>query len=197
MNRPAHVPKSKWTAEQPHLRSVSVSPLICLDAFHAPTLLSDPSFLLLPASSPSSGVAELLLAQARTLSIIHGTTTLVCDGAGSDALSALIDPWGRVLHQQSGGGSFSVHSAVGWDGQETVHLRTGWDILGASGVLGLLLAFAAAGSLATALVRRGPRAITSAAPAFWQHARRCVTSARQALRLRSSQPEQQSLIDAD
>jgi hypothetical protein len=194
---PAHVPKSKWNANLPHLGSMSISPLICLDAFHAPDLPSDASILVLPASSPSSGAAELLLAQAQTLSVTHSSVTLMCDGAGPDSLSALVDPWGRVLYQQTGGGSFVVHAAVDWDGSATIQRRTGWELFGASGVLGLVLAFIASGSLIAFVTERGPQGMGSAISSGLRLVQQRFVSVAQAARNRFARTQQQPLIDAD
>lgn len=132
-----------------------MSPLICLDAFHSPALPPVASLFLLPSSSPSADVAVLLLRQAQTLSVTHGTFTLMCDGAGANALSALVDEWGRILYQQSGGGSFVVHTALGWNGEATSLIKTGWETLGATGVLAVLLAAALLGSVVEFTMKRG------------------------------------------
>ncbi|KAK8858522.1 hypothetical protein IAR55_002749 [Kwoniella newhampshirensis] len=126
---PAHVTKPDWRPSPPHRRSVAITPLICLDTFH-PSLMaassSDPaSLLVVPASSPG---------------IRHGIPSLVCSTSIHDSgtgLSTLIDSWGRIMYQQTGGDSFVVKVGIPYPGQDQVRSTTTWERLGARGVLGI------------------------------------------------------------
>ncbi|WWD18410.1 hypothetical protein CI109_102860 [Kwoniella shandongensis] len=146
---PGHVTKSQWNPVQPHHRSVPITPLICLDALH-PSLLasSSASLLVIPASSPSSTLSPHILGHAQSLSISHGIPSFVCSASGA-GVSALIDPWGRILFQQTGGESFVVKVGIPYSGPgRTNRSKTGWEKLGALGVLVIWLAAVIAGSCA-------------------------------------------------
>jgi len=102
--RPTGVTRFNWTTPFPHYRPLHF-------AATTPTLhriisdTADPLSLLIV---PSRSTTTVRLAHSQELAIKHGTPAILC----SSTLSAVIDPAGRILFQQSGGSTWSLGLAL-------------------------------------------------------------------------------------
>jgi hypothetical protein len=103
---------------------------------------------------------------------------LVCDGSGKEAISGLIDTDGSVRHSQRGQGSFVIKIAVPYDfeSSNSDRKKTGWEILGTTGVLGLLAGIAVAGALLEYLIVEQPstRNHGSKLTAIWHRVKQSI-----------------------
>jgi hypothetical protein len=103
-NSPTGVTRFNWTTTFPHYRPLHFA---ATTPSHHPTIPetdNPPSLLIIPSGSQSSA----RLNQAQEQAISHGTPAILC----SNELSAVIDPAGRILFQQSGGQTWSLSLAL-------------------------------------------------------------------------------------
>ena len=128
---PPRVKRPDWSPSG--TRTLPITPLICLDALH-PSLIPDPEVLPGMIVTLASSLSPLILEHVQSLSVSHGIPSFIC--AADGGTSAVIDPWGRILFQQTGGESFVVKIAVPYSGERS-RAKTGREVLGATGVLGL------------------------------------------------------------
>jgi len=73
-----------------------------------PETADPPSLIIIPAQSTSNARAARELTQSQELAIKHGTPAVLC----SNGVSAVNDPAGRILFQQSGGQTWSLSLAL-------------------------------------------------------------------------------------
>lgn len=137
--RPAGINKTDWSPGIPHLRTIKLSPLICLDAFH-PDLVSrldpTPDLIVVSASALTIDIAKQMIGQAESIALCHSVPVMVVAssrGRSAQGISALLDGWGRVIHQQRGGRSFVVQVALPYYGSVKRGRSAG---IGSRGVFG-------------------------------------------------------------
>jgi hypothetical protein len=101
---PTGVTRFNWTTTFPHYRPLHFSATSPSHHPFVPETDKPPSLVIVPSTSQSSAQ----LPHAQELAIRHGTPAILC----SDKLSAVIDPAGRILFQQSGGQTWSLSLAL-------------------------------------------------------------------------------------
>lgn len=115
---PTGVTRFNWTTNFPHYRPLHF-------AATTPNLhriisdTADPLSLLIV---PSRSTTTVRLAHSQELTIKHGTPAILC----TSTLSAVIDPAGRILFQQSGGQTWSLGLAL-WYKEGEDRQRTGYE----------------------------------------------------------------------
>jgi hypothetical protein len=107
MKRPTGVTRFNWTTTFPHFRPLHFAATSPSNYPIIPSTANPPSLLIIPSGSQSS--AQLPHAQASAIS--HGTPAILC----SSTLSAVVDPAGRILFQQSGGQTWSLSLALWYE----------------------------------------------------------------------------------
>jgi hypothetical protein len=98
------VTRFNWTTTFPHFRPLHFAATSPSNYPIIPSTANPPSLLIIPSGSQSSAQ----LPHAQELAIRHGTPAILC----SSTLSAVVDPAGRILFQQSGGQTWSLSLAV-------------------------------------------------------------------------------------
>jgi len=101
---PTGVTRFNWTTTFPHYRPLHFA---ATTPTHPPIIsdTADPlSLLIVPCRSANT----VQLTHTQELAISHGTPAILC----SSALSAVVDPAGRVLFQQFGGSTWSLGLAL-------------------------------------------------------------------------------------
>jgi hypothetical protein len=101
---PTGVTRFNWTTTFPHFRPLHFAATSPLHHPTIPSTANPPSLLIVPALSTTASQ----LTHTQELAIKHGTSAILC----SSTLSAVIDPAGRVLFQQSGGPTWSLSLAL-------------------------------------------------------------------------------------
>jgi hypothetical protein len=104
MKRPTGVTRFNWTTTFPHFRPLHFAATSPSNYPIIPSTANPPSLLIIPSGSQSSAQ----LPHAQELAIRHGTPAILC----SSTLSAVVDPAGRILFQQSGGQTCSLSLAL-------------------------------------------------------------------------------------
>jgi hypothetical protein len=122
-DRPTGVTRFNWTQEFPHFRPVHFAATIPgnnSDLSPIPTTDIPPSLLIVPAQSTSETQSALQLTHTQEMAIKHGTPAFLCTSSPTGhGTSAVIDPAGRILFQQSGGQTWSLSLALWFrEGQE-------------------------------------------------------------------------------
>ena len=105
---PTGVTRFNWTTDFPHYRPLHFAVTIPTSYFMIPETADPPSLITIPAQSISNAHAARELSQSQELAIKHGTPAVLC----SNGVSAVIDPAGRILFQQSGGQTWSLSLAL-------------------------------------------------------------------------------------
>jgi hypothetical protein len=104
MNRPTGVTRFNWTTTFPHFRPLHFAATSPSNYPIIPSTANPPSLLIIPSHSTTTSQ----LTNAQKLAIEHGTPAILC----SNELSAVIDPAGRILFQQSGGSTWTLSLAL-------------------------------------------------------------------------------------
>jgi hypothetical protein len=120
---PTGVTKFNWTTNFPHFRPFHLAATDpSLRHPHIPIAANPPSLLVVPDQSSSTAESSLQLTNAQGLGIKHDTPAVLC----SNGISAVIDPAGRILFQQSGGATWSLSLAL-WFSEGQDRQWTGYE----------------------------------------------------------------------
>jgi hypothetical protein len=103
-NSPTGVTRFNWTTTFPHYRPLHFAATSPSHHPFVPETDNPPSLLIIPSHSTTTSQVT----NAQKLAIEHGTPAILC----SSTLSAVIDPAGRILFQQSGGQTWSLSLAL-------------------------------------------------------------------------------------
>lgn len=131
-----------WTQEFPHFRPFHFASTTPGDNCGYPLIpITDipPSLLIVPAQSTSEAQSALQLTRTQEIAIKHGTPAVLCTSSPTGhGTSAVIDPAGRILFQQSGGQSWSLSLAL-WFREGEERPWTGYEDYFGEWVFGILL----------------------------------------------------------